>query len=170
MSEFKSYLLLRAEIDIKVNELTQVHATNMVCKKGCDACCFGFRVFPVEFYTIKKATGLQGDFELGDDIEGNERCQFLSNHQCTIYENRPLICRTHGLPLLNMNEDGTDWELSACELNFTNTDDDYLNEENVFIQDTYNSKLFQINKTFLTIHPELNFTEFDLIPLKSLMA
>ena len=133
MSEFRNYLLLRAEIDLKVEKLFDQHKGHMVCRKGCDACCFGFKVFPVEFYAIKKATGLKGEYAPGDDINGNERCQFLHNHECTIYQHRPIICRTHGLPLLNMNEEGTEWELSVCELNFTEIEENYFHEENLFM-------------------------------------
>ena len=64
-----------------------------------------------------------------------------------MYESRPIICRTHGLPLLFMNDE--QWELSACELNFTEFDDEEFKEENTFPQDTFNSKLFMINKRFV---------------------
>jgi uncharacterized protein len=170
MNALTKYFNLRDQIDKKVAELSTIHASQMACKKGCDACCFSFKVFPVEFYAIKSSTGLKGDFNPNDLINGNERCLFLIDHTCVIYENRPIICRTHGLPLLNMNDDGTDWELSACELNFTDVDENYLNEENVFIQDTYNSKLFQINKLFVQSNDNLGFDEFHLIPLKSLIS
>lgn len=169
MSLFKKYLLLRAEIDIAVENLSNYHEDHMVCKAGCDSCCFSFKVFPVEFYAIKHVTGLLGDFYADEDIIGNERCLYLKDHKCTIYDQRPIICRTHGLPLLNMNEEGTDWVLSACELNFTEAPENYFKEENVFMQDTFNSKLFQINKEFLETHSDHNFSDKDLIPLKSLL-
>ncbi|MBN2519860.1 MAG: YkgJ family cysteine cluster protein [Bacteroidales bacterium] len=169
MDIFNKYLRLRDEIDNKVETLSLLHKNNMVCKAGCDSCCYNFKVFPVEFYAIKKASGLKGDFSKSDVIEGNERCQFLKNNKCTIYQYRPIICRTHGLPLLNMNEEGTNWILSACELNFTDVENDYFNEENVYMQDMFNSKLFKINKEFIENYCEYKFNEMDLIPLKSLL-
>lgn len=40
----------------------------------------------------------------------NDRCQFLMEKQCTIYPNRPWICRTYPFVL-----DGDDLAVSACE-------------------------------------------------------
>lgn len=51
------------------------------------------------------------------DCMGNPRCPFLGEqHECLIYEHRPLACRLEGAPLVDV-QDGLfgDW----CELNFT---------------------------------------------------
>jgi Fe-S-cluster containining protein len=97
----------------------------------------------------------------------DDDCIFLNNHKCTIYEARPIICRTHGLPLLFVGEQGN-WELSACELNFTTFNLERFNEENTFPQDKFNSKLFMLNKAFIKEFKDVEYGEFDLIPLKTL--
>jgi len=44
------------------------------------------------------------------------KCPFLDRRgACSIYENRPLLCRTFGLPI----KDGTKYIGDECELNFT---------------------------------------------------
>jgi Fe-S-cluster containining protein len=93
---------------------------------------------------------------------------FLVNHQCQIYKSRPTICRTHGLPLLYTNNEG-EWELSACELNFAEFEDEF-SESNTFPQDKYNSKLFLINKEFIKNFKEKKYNEMDLIPIKNLAS
>lgn len=46
----------------------------------------------------------------------DEPCPALSDTgACTIYEHRPLVCRTFGLPL----REGSEYRGEACELNFT---------------------------------------------------
>jgi len=68
-----------------------------------------------------------------------------------------------------MNEEGDQWELSHCELNFTLVDEDYFDEENTYPQDTINSKLFMMNKAYISSQPSCKYEEFDLIPLKELL-
>jgi len=170
MDNNKKYQEIRFNIDKHVQALKNEHHKNMACKKGCDMCCLNFNVFPIEFDTIKKQVTEEYpevlNQELPDDI--GEKCIFLKDHQCTIYTARPIICRTHGYPLLYMNEAGDQWELSHCELNFTKVDEDYFHEENTYPQDTYNSQLFMLNKEYIkTVHPDKS--EFDLIQLADLL-
>ena len=93
---------------------------------------------------------------------------FLKNHRCTIYNSRPIICRTHGLPLLFTNNEA-EWELSACELNFQEFDLEKFTSKNTFPQDKFNSKLFLLNKAFINEFDEIKYGEFDLIPIKNLV-
>ena len=75
-----------------------------------------YNIFPVEYYSIHK--NLKSDkFALRPNFKDDNSCAFLSDHACLIYEHRPMICRTHGLPLIYTNDDN-EWELSNCELNF----------------------------------------------------
>jgi Fe-S-cluster containining protein len=163
----EKYLALRNEIDLLSKNLEIKHAKHMKCKSGCDMCCMDYSVFPIEFYAILKQ--LQNK-DLKPQINKNALeadCVFLNSNKCTIYEARPVICRTHGLPLMYMNDNG-DWELSACELNFTEFDMESFSDENTFPQDTFNSKLFVLNQKFIKKFEEKKYNEFDLIPLRKL--
>jgi len=166
--KLEDYRKLRVKIDSHSEKLENKHKKHMMCKAGCDLCCMDYSIFPIEFYYIRDR--LQ-EKEYQHDVpavkeEGS--CVFLKNHKCAIYEERPIICRTHGLPLLYMNEDG-DWELSACELNFTEFDMDEFSDKNTFPQDTFNSELFMLNKEFISNFEEETYNEFDLIPVKDLL-
>ena len=167
----KEYLSLRNEIDTQTKVLWDQHHNNMACKKGCDQCCLNFDVFPIEFEVIKQQVQKEYPKVLEQPLneESGDKCYFLTNHECRLYNARPIICRTHGYPLLYMNEEGDQWELSHCELNFTEIDDDYFNEENTYPQDTINSKLFMLNKSYINSLDDKKYSEFDLIPLKELL-
>lgn len=166
-NHFNKYLSLRTEIDKLSNQLEDKHKNHMKCKAGCDLCCMDYSVFPIEFHSILTALKINNSVPTINKDASEEDCIFLNNHQCTIYTDRPVICRTHGQPLLFMGED-SNWELSACELNFTEFDMEEFSEENTFPQDKFNSKLFMLNKEFIQEFKEIEYGEFDLIPIKKL--
>ncbi len=156
------------DIENLSKQLSAEHAKHLKCKEGCDLCCMDYSIFPIEFYTILNRLQ-QKDFQpKSKEQKDKASCIFLKNHSCTIYENRPVICRTHGLPLLYMN-DNNEWELSNCELNFTKFDFDKFNTKNTFPMDKFNSRLFVLNKKFITEFEENKYGESDLIPLKKLV-
>jgi uncharacterized protein len=166
-----AYRALRKRIDTSLEKLSAQHAPHMKCSIGCDLCCMDYSILPVEFYAILdelKEKGIETEsIEQANDQNGKS-CVFLKNHSCTLYESRPVICRTHGHPLLFTNDD-YEWELSTCELNFTDYDYENFTPDNTWPQDTYNSKLFMLNKKFVTsLKGETAYGEFDLIPLKNL--
>jgi hypothetical protein len=99
--------------------------------------------------------------------ETDEDCVFLKDHGCAIYENRPIICRTHGLPLLYMNDES--WELSTCELNFTNFNDDDFSDENTYPQINSTANCFRSTNGSLQLQGK-EISEFDLIPIKELAS
>ena len=167
---FKRYRSIRNEIDSAAKLLEEEHADHLACRAGCDLCCMDYGILPVEFFSILEELK-SGEFRkesLTETPNDESSCVFLQNHVCAIYKSRPVICRTHGLPLLFTNEDG-EWQLSACELNFTHFNFEKFTTENTYPQDKYNSKLFLLNRDFINKYEAENFEEFDLIPLKKLV-
>lgn len=74
------------------------------CKKGCSRCCYvDLSIFQVEADNIRtwfKSLLPEQKEELRKKWreEGNpSACTFLRQEACTIYQARPLICRTQGL-------------------------------------------------------------------------
>ncbi|TNF41432.1 MAG: YkgJ family cysteine cluster protein [Bacteroidetes bacterium] len=165
--QFVKYKILLNEIQKQTAILEEMHREYIKCRSGCSLCCIDFSVFPVEFYFILnelKKKNFKPETDLNNE---NEICVFLKNNSCTIYEQRPIMCRTHGLPLLYANDDG-EWELSACELNFTEFDFDDFTDDNTLPQDKYNSKLYLLNREFIAEFTEKKYGETDLIPLKEI--
>jgi Fe-S-cluster containining protein len=72
-------------------------------------------------------------------------CPLLIDNRCSIYESRPLICRTQGLPLLMKSEDG-EQEVDFCPLNFTGDGaSDDLDEDHLAPLDALNMRLALVN-------------------------
>jgi len=155
---------IRDEISELSNKLSALHNDHMKCKKGCSECCMEFKVLPVEYFSMLEE--LKENKKPFFKLQQEEDCGFLSDSSCNIYPSRPIICRTHGLPLLFMNQEGDAWELSACPLNFTNFD--MFDQENTYPQDTFNSRLFVINKKFIAEYKAETFGEFDMISVNRL--
>jgi Fe-S-cluster containining protein len=158
------YLVLRGEVDLLCERLAEAHNEHLNCKPGCHKCCIDFSIFPIEFFSILKEN--ENKKVNVRNVAGESECLFLNDGLCSIYESRPLICRTHGLPMLSMGED--EWELSYCELNFTSGELPEFGESNTFPQDLYNSKLFLINREFVNSNKDKRYSETDLLSLKEL--
>jgi uncharacterized protein len=159
-----SYFSLRDELDAHCLQLYELHAPHLMCKAGCDQCCMDFGMLPVEFFAISYEAGER--ISNGVMPSSEQGCPFLIDHRCVIYQSRPFICRTQGLPLLFMNDD--QWELSACELNFTEYDFDNFTEEITFPQDKYNSRLFMLNRKYIESLPGQSFKPDELLSLREL--
>jgi len=72
-------------------------------------------------------------------------CPLLVDDRCSIYQSRPLICRTQGLPLLMEAEDG-EQEVDFCPLNFTEAGAvDDLDEDHLAPLDALNLRLALVN-------------------------
>lgn len=165
--QFVQYKILLNKINQQTAALEKLHKNHLKCRNGCDLCCIDFSILPVEFYFILselKKKNIEPGFVENPE---NETCVFLKKGSCTIYEQRPVMCRTHGLPLLYANDDG-EWELSACELNFTEFDFENFTMENTLPQDKFNSILFLMNKEFIAEFTDVKYNETDLIPLKEI--
>jgi len=87
------------------DEVNQKIAPYMACKKGCGNCCSAItwikqhEADKIQEYTGRKAQRLavrsQNQWlEAGQKFAG-ELCPFSKNNECTIYEVRPIVCRTH---------------------------------------------------------------------------
>lgn len=163
LSEYK---LIINEIDLKCKDLHKQHKSQTSCKKGCCDCCINFSVLPIEFHSILTEISSIPKIEL--NYNELENCIFLIDSSCIIYNNRPSICRSHGLPILNMDIEGENWELSYCPLNFTKTNESYFTLENGFHQDVYNSKLYMLNQKFIKTNEGKAFAKNELIELRKI--
>ena len=165
---FAPYYQLRKEIDSLCESIENIHHQRIHCKSGCDQCCMAISVFPVEFYAIRAELDQKSISNL-PVCQNDEDCRYLVDHRCAIYASRPVICRTHGLPLLYMSLEGDDYELSCCELNFTDFDPEDFGEENTYPMDRINSELYLINRAFVAGYKGGKYSETDRIPLSELI-
>jgi Fe-S-cluster containining protein len=120
-----NYLALRARIDIFAARITNEFAPVVACRAGCDSCCRHLTISPVEAYAMAAALQTVHDEEQ-EDIRARARaaspdaCPLLTNGRCLLYAARPLICRTHGLPLLIVTDEMK--RVDYCPSNFQGVD------------------------------------------------
>ena len=118
---------LRRRVDDHFAAAVQRSPGAFACREGCDACCHRrFSVFGVEAAALREAlTALAAaDPPLrariraqADDPAAQGRCALLVDGRCSVYAARPLICRSHGLPIAVEDESGR-VRVDACPLNF----------------------------------------------------
>lgn len=101
------------------------------CQKGCARCCFvDLSIFSVEAdhirewfsgLTVEQKRTLQEKWSsspeeaLDFSNQLQRACAFLHEGTCTIYDARPLICRTQGLPMSVRQENESYFDV--CPLN-----------------------------------------------------
>jgi len=118
----RNYLQLRKNVDRICRDIATAFGPHLACRAGCDGCCRQITLFPVEADAL--AAGLAA---LPEEQAGHIRnrvrtappdgpCPLLEDGLCLLYDHRPIICRTHGLPLL-LETDGSR-QVDFCPLNF----------------------------------------------------
>jgi Fe-S-cluster containining protein len=96
---------LHSDVDRESRRLHVLHAPRLQCRLGCSSCCVdGLTVFDVEADDIRRhypellAHG-------APHAEGG--CAFVGEgNDCRIYAHRPYVCRTQGLPLRWIEQEG----------------------------------------------------------------
>jgi Fe-S-cluster containining protein len=111
---------LRLRVDRHFDEAVARSPASFACGPGCDRCCHQrFSVFEVEAAPIREALADLGRRD--PELRRRIREQGRDATRDAIYEQRPLICRSHGLPIalrdLEAPEDAP-LRLDHCPLNF----------------------------------------------------
>lgn len=124
-STFKSLENYRALVE-RVDEIclrtSADFQSQISCRPGCDACCRHLSVFAVEAAALTLALSqLSGEEaavirQAARDASPQSPCPLLHQGLCLLYQARPIICRTHGLPLL-IERDGAR-AVDFCPENF----------------------------------------------------
>lgn len=119
------------------------------CKKGCSKCCYtDISVFEVEAGSIRNwFSGLSTEqkknlLDKWNNPPNEGACALLHEESCTIYEARPLICRTQGLAMTFKDE--AQQFIDVCPLNEDMLD--VLQESEFLNLDLLNMILSQIEK------------------------
>lgn len=158
----KAYRQLIADIDAMIHKLTESRfQAIMRCKPGCADCCVQFSVLPLEAALVAEFLNTQTP----EISRCREKCLLLSDDLCQVYEVRPVICRTQGLPLAYIDEAAGAVEVSACPLNFP---DDYpLAHDDLLYMDQFNSRLAELNLQYCQ---SVGLDPKHRIPLADLVA
>jgi Fe-S-cluster containining protein len=118
------------DIERQTAQLEIVHAARLNCRRGCSACCVDeITVFEVEAENIRRK---YPDLLENDLPRETGKCAFLNEEgACRIYDARPYVCRTQGLPLRWLEEiEDEIYELrDICPLNDAGEAVEELNED-----------------------------------------
>jgi Fe-S-cluster containining protein len=148
-----NYYQMLARVDALCRGIQDVLSGQITCSAGCSSCCTAITLFPVEAAALNAALealpeARRNAIRLHVAAQaGGERCPLLEDHRCLLYAARPIICRTHGLPI--MYSEGNQRKTDCCPLN--------LNEEILSISgsaiidiDRLNTLLVAVNALFLS--------------------
>lgn len=163
---FEQFQEIRKKIDEQCAELWDKHNEHMQCRAGCSSCCQSFKVLPLEFHFIQESIRTK-HIKINTNFTKGE-CKFLVDNKCMVYEDRPIICRTHGYPLARLNEEAGAYEISFCKLNFKGFQLSSFNKHNVYFEDDFNSQLYALNKEFIQEHKEFKYDSIELIEVNKL--
>lgn len=142
---------LHDEIDAAAKALAKTHARRMQCRRGCSACCLDdLTVTQVEAERVRRAHS-----QLLRDGQPHPpgACAFLDGAgACRIYDDRPYVCRSQGLPLRVVfeNEAGEIEERrDICPLNLDGGPAlDLLDEDDCWLVGPFELRLGQIDEKF----------------------
>ena len=152
------YSELVSDVSRLAERITARYSKHIVCRAGCSGCCsHHLSVFEVEAAVVRQAVqslpaGTReilvqlAEAAMASTTRGKSAvCPLLVDRRCAVYAARPIICRTQGLPLLILADDGTQ-ELDFCPLNFSApcaTDD--LDEDHLVALEEINQRLVRVN-------------------------
>lgn len=145
----KNYTALVDRIDCHVQQVAQDYSHAIACQKGCDSCCRFLSLFPVEAFALSMAFSCLDkscqDLAMAALEDGNPGCPLLVQGECLLYPSRPIICRTHGFPLVFKKKDRT--LVDFCPKNFTGMES--FPKESLLDLDQLNTLLSAVNQHFL---------------------
>ena len=110
------YHAIRDALDAFHHKAEAALPVALACRLGCSACCSReIHVFEVEAAAIRAELG---DSAIAESSSARTACPMLdAAGGCRIYAHRPLICRSHGLPVKFREERAAAEARDICPLN-----------------------------------------------------
>lgn len=121
------------------------HGAAITCHAGCDSCCNRESVTALEAEVILRHIEKTGLDALAPEPG---RCIFLAEGRCTVYDARPLICRTHGLLLWTKSENRL---YRSCTLNYGDEDWESRPAADALDHETITENLIRLNALYCQI-------------------
>lgn len=149
MNPFNNYIHLIEKIDQKCQKIQKHYREVIRCQKGCSECCQHISIFPVEAafiaHAFRKLPNFTSEFII-NRLDNVQDCPLLVDGICILYESRPIICRTHGFPLLmNRNHETL---IDFCPHNFQGIS--WFQKNAVIDMEQVNTVLSMINRVFIS--------------------
>jgi len=151
-NRLENYLQLVNRVDQLCKSVEEVLHEHLSCAEGCSSCCKTISLFPVEAASINAAVAalpkedaefVRHQVEVGQE---GDSCPLLLDNRCLIYAFRPIICRTHGLPIMFTDQGGR--RVDYCPKNLQNCKS--LPGSAVIDLDRLNELLVAVNALFVS--------------------
>lgn len=148
-----NYYQMVARVDALCRGIQDVLSDRITCSEGCSSCCTAITLFPVEAAALHAAVEALPEARRAavlshvSEHAGGERCPLLEHHRCLLYDARPIICRTHGLPIVYT--EGNEQKSDCCPLNLSDNDQP-VSGSAVIDLDRLNTLLVAVNALFLS--------------------
>jgi Fe-S-cluster containining protein len=148
-----NYYQMVARVDALCHGIHDALSGQIICSEGCSSCCTAITLFPVEAAVLKAALEALPEARREAILEhvaahaGDERCPLLEDHRCLLYAARPIICRTHGLPIIY--SEGNERKSDCCPLNLTEGEQP-VSGSAIIDLDRLNTLLVAVNALFLS--------------------
>ena len=154
---FRNYQKLLNKVDEFSSRIIQKYRKDISCGYGCSDCCQqNLNLLPLEYSflqegcallpePIKKILRNRAAQGLGDYTP----CLLLGHGACVLYERRPIICRSHGLPLFIT--EGDKERRDCCPKNFTFYRLELLPQTDFLHLERLNTILITINRVFASL-------------------
>jgi hypothetical protein len=119
---------LTAKVDGFFARVAERHGTDMQCHTGCSDCCrVRLTITEVEAAAIRgEVAGWTREHraELRDHGDATRCAALDAGGRCKIYTARPLVCRSHGVPIRMQTPRSRLPVIQGCERNFLRTTPD----------------------------------------------
>jgi len=148
-----NYYRMVSRVDALCRGIGDVLSGRITCSEGCSSCCTAITLFPVEAMALNVALESLPDARqaaIRSHVAaraGGERCPLLEDHRCLLYSARPIICRTHGLPIIY--SEGNERKSDCCPLNLSDGEQP-LSGSAIIDLDRLNTLLVAVNALFLS--------------------
>jgi uncharacterized protein len=145
----RNYRNLVAKVDEFSHRISSEYGNLIFCRKGCDGCCRQITLFPVEAYALASELRRAPE-EVSARIRKRslkispDACPLLEDGICLLYPARPIICRTHGIPILIAGDH--EKTIDFCPKNFMGVAS--FPAADILNLDLLNSTLSLINRVF----------------------
>jgi len=147
-----NYYQLVARVDALCRGILDMLSEQITCSEGCSSCCTAITLFPVEAAALHAALEALPEAQRAAirrhaaGQAGGERCPLLEHHRCLLYDARPIICRTHGLPIIY--SEGSQRKVDCCPLNLSEGEQP-LSGAAIIDLDRLNTLLVAVNALYL---------------------
>jgi len=154
---FHNYQELVKKVDEFSARIIKKYGENINCGYGCSDCCQqNLNLLPLEYFFLQKGFSLLPEpmkkivhNRAAQGLGDHTPCLLLDHGACVLYERRPIICRTHGLPLFIT--EGDKERRDCCPKNFSSYCLDLLPQTDFLHLERLNTILITINRGFASL-------------------